>query len=232
MGVHRERLRATKAYGHFGAGMKTALQKWALEKFGREIPVAAISPSAIDGVQSLRIPVPPMLEEALGYRGTLRFVEFGYSARTHEFGYCDGGDHIPSDEHLWLRFLRHPAVAAHLPENRYSTLYGVFDRNQQRAVAQLMGTRLNSKGRYPKPPYRLLLDREKRQPYICRTDHTTLLFALTGPGDKDQPRIFVDGLLMNPACQNYKVPPPIGLASELMKWLDDQLRLIQGNAGR
>jgi len=29
----------------------------------------------------------------------------------------------------------------------------------------------------------LLLDREKRELYLCRTDHTTLLFALTEPED-------------------------------------------------
>lgn len=227
MGVHRERLRASKAHRHFGAGMKTALQKWALEKFGRDISVAAISPSAIDGVQSLSIPVPPMLEEALGYRGTSRLVEFGYSARTHEFGYCDGGDHIPTDQDLWFRFLRHPAIAPRLPESRYPTLYGVFPRNQQRAVAQLLGRKLDKRGRYPKPPYRLLLDREKRQPYVCRTDHTTLLFALTEPEDKDRYRIFVDGLLMGPGCENYKVPPRKELASELLGWLDEEFKFLR-----
>jgi len=32
-------------------------------------------------------------------------------------------------------------------------------------------------------PHCLLLDREKRELYLCRTDHTTLLFALTEPED-------------------------------------------------
>jgi hypothetical protein len=41
------------------------------------------------------------MEQAFGYRGNLRFVEFSYSPRTHEFGYSDGGDHLPSDAQLW-----------------------------------------------------------------------------------------------------------------------------------
>jgi len=228
MGVHRERLGACRAHGLFGAGTKTPVQKWALQKFGREIPVAAISPSAISGVKLLSIPVPPMLEEALGYHGTLRFVEFGYSARTHQFGYCDGGDDIPSRPDLWLQFLRHPAIASHLPERRYPTLYGVFRHNQRRAVAQLSGIGSEKEGRYATHPHRLLLDREKRQAYLCRTDHTMLFFALKEPEDEDRLRIYVDGLLMDPACENYKVPPRKELAAELLRWLDSQFELTRG----
>lgn len=228
MGVHRERLGASKAHRHFGAGIRMAVQKWALKKFGREIPLAAISPSAIEGVKSLSIPVPPMLEEALGYRGTLRFVEFGYSARTHQFGYCDGGDHIPSNSDLWIQLLRHPAIAPHLPKSRFPTLYGAFPRNQQRVVAQLLRRGSDKKGRQPKPPHRLLLDREYRQLYLCRTDRSTLLFAFAEPEDKDQHRIFVDGLLMNPGCENYKVPPPKELAAKLLAWLDECLKGVAG----
>jgi hypothetical protein len=61
MGVHRERLATSKAH------TKAALQKWALGKLHREIPIAAISPLAA------------YVGEALGCRGALRFVEFGYS---------------------------------------------------------------------------------------------------------------------------------------------------------
>lgn len=223
MGVHRERLRATRAHRLFGAGIKTGVQKWALKKYGREIPVAAISPRSIDGVKSLSIPVPPMLEEALGYRGALRFVEFGYSARTHEFGFCDGGDHIPSNSDLWIQFLRHPAITPHLPKSRYPTLYGVFSRNQKQAVAESMAKGSDKKGRYLKPPHRLLLDRKQRQVYLCRTDHTTLFFALTEPENKDRHRIYVDGLLMDPGCEDYKAPPRKELAAELTAFLDGWL---------
>ncbi len=95
MGVHRERLAASKAQRRFVGGVKTAFQKWAQ---GKRSGLTAVTPAAFEGVQLLSIPVPPMLEEALGYRGTLRFVECGYSRTMRQFVYSDGGDSIPSDE--------------------------------------------------------------------------------------------------------------------------------------
>lgn len=219
MGIHRQRLRASNAQRFFSERAKTALQKWAVEKYGREIPTASISPSTIKGVKPLSIPVPPMLEEALGYRGDLRFVEFGYSPRTRRFGYCDGGDHIPTDHHLWTRFLRHSLIAPHLPKGRYPTLYGAFPRNYQRAIEEPFAN--GAKGRFATPPHRLLLDRKERHIYLCRTDHTLLFFALKEPENEDRRRIFVDGLLMSPGCENYKIPPRKELAAELLGWLDE-----------
>jgi hypothetical protein len=118
--------------------MKMALKKSAQEDFGRELPVAGISPRAIDDVKSLSIPVPPILKEALGYRGTLRFVEFGYSTGTHIFRYCDGGDHIPTNSDLWIQSLRHPGLLPLIYRKVGIPLFhGVFPRNQQRPVEQL-----------------------------------------------------------------------------------------------
>lgn len=199
MGIHRQRFRASNAQRFFNARVKTGLQKWAVKKYGCQIPIASISPSTIKGVKSLSIPVPPMLEEALGYRGDLRFVEFGYSPKTRRFGYCDGGDHIPSDQDLWTRFLRHPLIARYLPKTRFPTLYGAFPRNHRRAIEEFFAN--GSQGRFPTPPDRLLLDREDRRLYVCRTDHTLLFFALTEPENEDRHRIFVDGLLMSPGCE-------------------------------
>ncbi|HEV2221725.1 MAG TPA: hypothetical protein VGR84_01850 [Candidatus Acidoferrales bacterium] len=221
MGIHRQRLRASNAQRFFNAQVKAGLQKWAVKKYGREIPIATISPSTIKGVKPLSIPVPPMLEEALGYRGDLRFVEFGYSPKTRRFGYCDGADHIPSDQDLWTRFLRHPLIARHLPKSRYPTLHGVFPRNYQRAIDEFFAN--GSRARFP-TPHRLLLDRKERRLYVCRTDHTLLFFALKEPENEGPCRMFVDGLLMSPGCKNYKVPVPREVAAELLGWLDNHLK--------
>lgn len=219
MGIRRQRLRASNAQTFFSARAKTALQHWAMKKYGREIPITAISSSKIKGVESLSIPVPPMLEEALGYRGDLRFVEFGYSPKTRRFGYCDGGDHIPSDRDLWIRFLRYRLIARHLPKSRYPTLYGVCPRNYQRAIEEFFAN--GSQGRFP-TPHRLLLDRKERRAYLCRTEHSVLFFALKEPENEDRRRTFVDGLLMSPGCEDYKTPPPKELATQLTQWLDHQ----------
>lgn len=221
MGDLRERMRASKTHRLFCADVKIALKKWAVEKYGREIPLAAISPSTIAGVELLDMPVPPMLEEALGYRGDLRFVEFGYCPRTRQFGYGDGGDDIPSNSDLWLQFLRHPAIAPYLPESRYPTLYGVFTRNHRRAIEKFFAKA--SRGKLPTPPHRLLLDRKERQLYVCRTDHTTLFFALTEPEGRE--RIIADGLLMDAASRDYREPPQQEVVAALLGWLDKHLKL-------
>ena len=61
---------------------------------------------------------------------------------------------VPSDEDLWIRFLRHGVIAPHLPESQYPTLYGVF----------LEGEVVSLKELWERPkdfelPYCLLLDR-------------------------------------------------------------------------
>src|SRR5208283_3684770 len=82
---------------------------------------------------------PDSFEAAFGYRGNLRFVQFGYVAGSLQFGYSDGGDDLPSDASLWSWFLHHPVIAPHLPETRYPTLYGKFPSGSERpSLEQIM----------------------------------------------------------------------------------------------
>src|SRR5271157_2960316 len=114
-GIHRSRLAASKAHRHFVKEVRRVLQKAA-----SQIPQCCLSPALV-GAKQLALPVSPVFEAAFGYRGDLRFVQFGYTAASLQFGYSDGGDDLPSDEHLWSWFLNHPVVSPHLPENRYPT---------------------------------------------------------------------------------------------------------------
>ena len=216
MGVHRERLAASKAHRRFVRGAKTALQR-----MGCAVPVASgISPTMI-GAQPLPMAAPPKMEEAFGYRGTLRFVAFGYSPRTHRFAHCDGGDDIPSDPDTWLRFLHHPFVAPQLPESRYPTLYGVFSRKAQPSLQELMEDEDQQREDFV-PVHCLLLDRETRRLYICHRAQALLLFSLAELDEKDRPRVFIDGLRMSPGCEDYKVLPPPAFAAQLLACLDKQ----------
>ena len=43
--------------------------------------------------------------------------------------------------------------------------------------------------------------------YISQRDQTMILFALMEPEEADHHTVFVDGLLMSPGTEDYKVPP-------------------------
>ena len=175
------------------------------------------------GAQPLQFPVPPTLERAFGYRGDLRFLEFGYSLRSRQFGYSDGADDIPSDQSLWFWFLRHPVISTHLPENRYPTLYGNFPAEAQRPTLE----EIMRRGGTFQTPHCLLLDRRDRIAYISQRDQTMILFALMEPEDSDLHMVFVDGLLMSPGTEDYKEPPAIELADQLRGFLDAQVAIAQ-----
>jgi len=117
-GIHRTRLAASKVHRHLVSEARRAVQK-----LGWQVPEDGISPTIV-GAIPLPFPIPDSFEAAFGYRGNLRFIQFGYTAGSPQFGYSDGGDDLPSDGSLWSWFLHHPAVAPYLPENRYPTLYG------------------------------------------------------------------------------------------------------------
>jgi len=88
-----------------------------------------------------------------GFKANLGFVEFGYSPGSRQFGYCDGGGHIPSKPDLWLQFLRHPAIAPYLPRSRYPTVYGVFPRNHQRAIEKFFAKKIAGAIAHPATPF-------------------------------------------------------------------------------
>jgi len=64
-------------------------------------------------IAQVPIAVAQMMEEALGYTGTRRYVAFYVSLRTFEFGFDDGEFH-PSGMSAWKEFTSHPAVASAL----------------------------------------------------------------------------------------------------------------------
>jgi len=221
MGVHRERLAASKAHSRFVEGAKSALQR-----MGCVVPgPSGISPTMI-GAQPLSFAAPPMMEEAFGYGGAFRFVAFGYSPRTRRFAHCDGGDDIPSDSDTWLQFLHHPLVAPQVPESAYPTLYGVFSRKAQPSLREVMEGGNQPRGASVAVHY-LLLDRETRRLYICQRDQMILFFSLSEPDEKDVPRVFVDGLRMSPGSENYRLPSPPDIVVQLFACLDDRLKSLR-----
>ena len=79
-------------------------------------PHGGLSPALV-GAEPLALLVSPVFEVAFGYRGKLPFLEFGYNAASHQFGFSDGGGDLPSDPNLWSWFLwsRHCCLKANIP---------------------------------------------------------------------------------------------------------------------
>jgi hypothetical protein len=212
-GIHRSRLAASKAHRHFVKEVRRAVQK-----VGSQIPTGRLSPSLV-GAKPLALPVSPVFEVAFGYCGNLRFLEFGYNAASHQFGFSDGGDDLPSDASLWSWFLHHPVVSQLLPETQYPTLYGKFAPGTKRPA---LGDILSRGAIFP-ACHCLLLDRRDRRAYISQRNQTMMLFALMEPEEDDEHNVLVDGLLMSPGSENYKLPPPPELLTEFRQFLDSQV---------
>ncbi len=212
-GIHRTRLAASKAHQNF---VKEA--KRAVHTMGWEVSRDLLSPTLV-GAQPLFIPISPIFEAAFGYRGDLRFLQFGYTVASRQFGYSDGGDDLPSNQRLWSWFLNHPVISSYLPENRYPTLYGKFPPETGRPpLEEIVG-----RGADLPTSHCLLLDRRDRRAYISQRDQTMMLFALAEPAEGDDNNVFVDGLLMSPGSENYKLRPDPELLTEFRRFLDSQV---------
>ena len=212
-GIHRTRLAASKAHQNF---VKEA--KRAVHTMGWEVSRDLLSPTLV-GAQPLSFRISPIFEAAFGYRGHLRFLQFGYTVASRQFGYSDGGDDLPSNQRLWSWFLNHPVISSYLPENRYPTLYGKFPSGTGRpALEEIMG-----RGADLPTCHCLLLDRRDRRAYLSQRDQTMMLFALAEPSEGDDHNVFVDGRLMSPGSENYKLPSAPELLTEFRRFLDSQL---------
>ena len=64
----------------------------------------------MSNLEILRIPVPPMLEQALGYDGSARWVAFYWEPAGDEVMYDDGRASGDGDWWAWLAYVDHPAV--------------------------------------------------------------------------------------------------------------------------
>jgi hypothetical protein len=218
VGIHRTRLAASKVHGHFVRELRRTVQK-----LSWQIPKESISPTVV-GAMPLPFPVPDSFEAAFGYRGNLRFVQFGYTVGSRRFGYSDGGDDLPSDPSLWSWFLHHPAVAPHLPESRYPTLYGKFLYGSERpSLEQIM-----RRGSDLPNCHCLLLDTRARRVYVSEWDQAMMLFAVMEPEKGDAHSVFVDGMLMSPGSEGYNLPPAPELIDQFRRSLDSQVHVSEG----
>jgi hypothetical protein len=62
----------------------------------------------------LKVPVPPMLGIAIGYKGEARFVSFQWTPYGDEADYSNGQISAIGEWQAFLAYIRHPAVSPHL----------------------------------------------------------------------------------------------------------------------
>jgi hypothetical protein len=155
----------------------------------------------------INIPVPPMLEQALGYEGQHRYVAFWWEPAGDELAWDDGQSGVVgANWHAWLIYEQHPRVAPHLE----SYQLGNSDEPAR---------------------HWLLLDRQERMLYVGTTpdvtrflaQHTPLAPAIT-PGEdavslEDALNMGIDKLL----ASMREIPPPS--QAEIRKRMEEQARL-------
>jgi hypothetical protein len=89
-------------------------------------------------MQQLDVPVPPMLERAVGFPGDARFFALYWGAGDEAY-FSDGRTSATGNPHGYLAFIRHPAVALPLAghdlgsSDDEATEWLVIDRQSRRA---------------------------------------------------------------------------------------------------
>jgi len=197
-GIHRTRLAASKVHSAFSEGGEAHCPKTGLA--GSSGGTAFRRPWSAPCQCRFPYPTP---SRSLSVTGEI------YDS------YSDGADDLPSDATLWSWFLHNAAVAPHLAESLYPTLYGKFPSGTKRG-ADLPTC------------HSLLVDRRDRRAYVVEPDQAMILFALMEPEEGDAHNVFVDGMLMSPGNEDYKVPPPPWLVDKFRQFLDRQVQVSQG----
>jgi len=112
--------------------------------------------SSFAGLTPLMVPVPPMLEHAIGYEGEARFVSFYWTPGGDEADYDDGQRAGTGNWQGYLAFVQHPTVHPELAQYQL----GSSDSDAQ---------------------HRLILDRYERKLYVASMKDAQQLLAQQWP---------------------------------------------------
>lgn len=102
----------------------------------------------LEEMQPLSFPVPPMLEVALAYRGTRRFVAFFWAREGNGVMFDDGRLSGFGYSPAWHRYIKHPRVVPYRAGLNFggnhatANCYLVLDRTKRRAYSGDMMTTL------------------------------------------------------------------------------------------
>ena len=119
-------------------------------------PVSTDQQYSFDGLTLLPVPVPPILEKAVGYPGDARFVSFYWTPGGDEADYDDGQRADTGEWQGYLAYIQHPVVHPLLAEYNL----GSSDSEAKHA---------------------LILDRQERKLYVASRKDTQTFLAQQWP---------------------------------------------------
>ncbi|MGA7416107.1 MAG: tetratricopeptide repeat protein [Bryobacteraceae bacterium] len=173
------------------------------------------------GMKPLSLAAPPMLEAALSYRGSLRFVAFHYSPRYAVPVHSDGGDDLPiPNASDWLNFISHPAVCPAL--DPYPTLFGRLATTRILTRREFEALEGDQQLPYCDRFHSLLLDREERKFYVSQWQPLKVFLACSEPAGAHH--AVANGRLVSKGDEDYTRRAPAQQVEALIAWLDDQLK--------
>ena len=132
------------------------------------------------------LPVAPMMERALGYRGERRYVAFHWSARWNSLCWSDSPfNQGRSGSRVWRKFLTHPVVAPHL--QRWTADFTrvepiSFDAKDDGSISVMNPANLSAEEQEAalrELGDALLLDRQQRVVYVARWLHVCNFLVLS-----------------------------------------------------
>ena len=210
----------------FASPVREGINQFRACRFWRGIPEPTsqetrvpISPTSV-GAELLRFAVPPTIERAFGYRGTCASCSSGVRLLVVNLASATAGTicrRIKIVALVSLPSRRHSALGR---ESISHPLWRFASETGKLGLDQIMRSGIASPVCHCS-----LLDRRERQAYISQRDQTMILFALMEPEEGDEHTVFVDGLLMSPGSESYKLPPSVEFVDELRRFLDGQIQI-------
>ena len=178
------------------------------------------------------LPVAPMMERALGYRGERRYVAFHWSARWNSLCWSDSPfNQGRSGSGVWRKFLTHPVVAPHL--QRWTADFTraepiSFDAKDDGSIKNPQNlSPEEQKGALMELGDALLLDRQQRVVYVARWLHVCNFLVLSHMDEFDdaeeQEEENIDDSIGGVDYDDKPLPVDSALQEGLLAWLSDRL---------
>ena len=163
----------------------------------------------LQGLTPLKVPVPPMLATAIGYKGAARYVSFQWTPYGDEVDYSDGRMSATGDWQAFLAYIQHPAVSPLLAE---------YDLGSSESEAK----------------HALILDREQHEVYIAPVqDAENFLMKqwrhqspILMSHKENVPKISIitsPHIMSDEEIQRW-IKEKYTMIEEMQKWLDKQLK--------